>query len=153
MPNADEITAILTTGKFVHRAGQNGYLHIEWSGPKVKARAWELARELGANVDQQPGDCPPCNLVVVNALRLHIGWPVLAEEVSPPLHEARLAICRTCPAYHTSTHSCGRLILDAISPKPVTIDGHEVNPCGCLVDAKARFPNQICPADKWPKAA
>lgn len=41
----------------------------------------------------------------------------------------RLAICRECPMYNSTTHLCSE--------------------CGCIMNVKVKLPNASCPLHKW----
>lgn len=83
-------------------------------------------------------------------LRTLAGYTYARKPLNADRIEARKLVCHQCPAYHPNTDSCGRLILDAISPHPVNIDGQDVNPCGCVISLKAIFRSEQCPASRWP---
>lgn len=154
----DRILQILHEGKYVETRGANPTTVIDFGGPVNKAWAFAFAQRMGRNIGN-PSECPPCNIEAANELRKAVGWPILVDTVPPNIHTTRLRMCQgdgtapKCPAYHTTTHSCGRLIVDAITPKPIKVDGRMIEPCGCEVDLKARFASQQCPAGRWPTAA
>ena len=120
---------------------------FNWSSPAIASEAKALCKELSGY--RPTMHCFSCYLKAANILATSIGLPPFDHGVTYTLKEKRLAICHDCPAYHSSTHSCGRLIFDAISPIPVTIDGVEVKPCGCQLDLKASMKLSKCPANKW----
>ena len=94
--------------------------------------------------------CNSCRLALFDRLRDIVGMSYARFPMEEDRIATRKAICHGCPAYHPSTDSCGRLILDAISSHPVTIDGTEVHPCGCIVSLKAMFKSEKCPGNFWP---
>jgi hypothetical protein len=63
----------------------------------------------------------------------------------------RMAICRECPVYNSTTRTCGTP-LNKLNPfaTPVTLDGVTFKPCGCFLDLKTKMTFQDCPAGKWP---
>jgi hypothetical protein len=63
----------------------------------------------------------------------------------------RMAICRECPVYNSTTRTCGTP-LNKLNPfaQPVTLDGVTFKPCGCFLDLKTKMTFQDCPAGKWP---
>lgn len=97
------------------------------------------------------GVCNSCRLKVYDNLREIAGLTYARSPLGEDMVSTRRAICHTCPAYHPSTDSCGRLILDAISPMLVNVDGQQVEPCGCIITLKTMFRSEQCPASKWPK--
>ena len=116
-----------------------------------------LARDLAAY--KPNGNCIACHFRTLNILREAVDLPPVGGEASDSLRTRRLAVCRAsapdhsdaCPAWHSSTDSCGRLLVDAIAPDPVTLeDGRRIMPCGCNVGVKASFKFFKCPAARWP---
>lgn len=63
----------------------------------------------------------------------------------------RMAICRECPVYNSTTRTCGTP-LNKLNPfaQPVMLDGVTFKPCGCFLDLKTKMTFQDCPAGKWP---
>jgi hypothetical protein len=63
----------------------------------------------------------------------------------------RMAICRECPVYNSTTRTCGTP-LNKLNPfsKVVTLDSVTFKPCGCFLDLKTKMTFQDCPAGKWP---
>jgi hypothetical protein len=63
----------------------------------------------------------------------------------------RMAICKECPVYNSTTRTCGTP-LNKLNPfaQPVTLDGVTFKPCGCFLDLKTKMTFQDCPAGKWP---
>ncbi len=118
-----------------------------------KAEAYALLRAMGEKAPDK--SCFSCWVNALNKLRKAIGQPPFDHGASAERTAFRLDVCTTCPAFHTSTESCGRLILDALSPQAVMIDGEPVNPCGCrmtdfgLWKGKASLKHATCPANKW----
>lgn len=96
------------------------------------------------------GNCHSCETTVLNILREAIKLPPMGKSASDELKAKRMGICATCLAYHPKTQSCGRLILDAISPKPVTLsNGTTFDPCGCYLPAKTAMKHSQCPSAQW----
>lgn len=95
------------------------------------------------------GGCSSCRFKVHDILREAVGLTVARRPVSESKAAKRIATCHECPVYRKGTDSCGRLIIDALSPKPVAIDGENVYPCGCIVSLKAQFSTETCPANRW----
>lgn len=54
------------------------------------------------------------------------------ERAMPIIQEKRMEICKACPAYIRFTHQCKK--------------------CGCLMDAKTKLADAVCPLNKWGKA-
>lgn len=126
--------------------------YFNWGGPNNGSDRGKEAKALCLAISgykPDSSDCFSCRMKVLNILAESIGLPAFAHEVSEERKQRRLAVCVTCPAYHIKTESCGRLITDALSPKPVLIDGTEVNPCGCYLPLKTKFKHSQCPANKW----
>jgi hypothetical protein len=63
----------------------------------------------------------------------------------------RMAICRECPVYNSTTRTCGTP-LNKLNPfaTPVTLDGVTFKPCGCFLDLKTKMTFQDCPGGRWP---
>lgn len=116
-----------------------------WNGHK--AEAYALIKSLGGKTPSKP--CFSCWLKAIDFLRVSIGLPPIDRGVPQERFEQRMTICTACPAFHASTRSCGRPVLDHFSPKPVEILGNMVNPCGCLLDLKATMKHATCPAGRW----
>ena len=95
------------------------------------------------------GGCASCRHAVHDILREAVGLGVARRPTKEARYAERLATCHACPVYHKATDSCGRLIVDALSPKPVAVDGENVYPCGCIVTLKAKFSTETCPANRW----
>lgn len=120
--------------------------HFSWNGHKEEAYA--LLKALGHK--PPTSSCFGCWVQGMNKLRMAINLPPIDHGAREGVPEARMAICYTCPAYHEATISCGRLIVDAISPKEVTdTDGKTITPCGCFLPAKTNLKHAHCPANKW----
>lgn len=98
-----------------------------------------------------PSSC--CNsqrIMLHDKLRAMVGMAFARKPLEPTQIEARIAICHSCPVYHKTTGSCGRLIIDAISPHPISVNGQDVLPCGCVIALKALFKSETCPGKFWP---
>jgi hypothetical protein len=134
---------------------------VSWGIAPDGSKDWNtvraLTRELAAY--NPSGSCMGCHFRALNILREAVDLPPVGGEASESLRTRRLAVCRgvspdhsdACPAWHPSTDSCGRLLVDALSPDPVKMeDGHMVMPCGCAVSVKSAFRFFRCPANKWP---
>ena len=96
--------------------------------------------------------CPTCHFTVIDWLRSIADLPPLIKDASAHMVKMRKEICTTCPAYDAEQNSCGRLILDAISPQPVIVNGEPIEPCGCRLFGplgKATFKSSRCPAGLW----
>jgi hypothetical protein len=59
--------------------------------------------------------------------------------------EERMAICKSCKHYRTSTNSCGTLLLG----EEVTYRKKKVKLCGCVMPLKTQFKTSSCPIEKW----
>lgn len=94
--------------------------------------------------------CNACALKVFDNLRAMVGMTFARKPLPEDRVEARKSICHACPAYHPNTDSCGRLIIDALSSRPVTIEGVDVFPCGCIISLKSLFRSEQCPGNFWP---
>lgn len=121
---------------------------ITWHG--TLPEAIELSNALGYKL-QFTNNCHSCRLRLLNVLRQEIGLPGIGRKAPEEWSKARFETCQTCPAYHKRTKSCGRLIIDAISPKTVKIDGEDVTPCGCFLPLKVEWMHSQCPANRWEK--
>lgn len=97
------------------------------------------------------GPCTSCQRVLFDKLRTLVGMTYARNPLDHGRMATRKEICHACPAYNPHTDSCGRLILDALDPQPVTIDGEKVLPCGCIISLKAMFKSETCPGKYWPK--
>ena len=113
---------------------------------------WEAAKHLSKRLTgYTPSSlCSTCQRTLYDKLRSLAGLTYARKPLPDDRIAARKAICHACPAYHPSTDSCGRLILDALSSHPVNIDGVDVHPCGCIVSLKAMFRSETCPGNFWP---
>lgn len=120
---------------------------VEFDGSPNFGYNWPQAVKLCFEITGYipPSRCSSCRHNVHDRLRKAVGLSI-ARKPDESLRQQRMAICHKCPVYHPSTDSCGRLILDAISPKEV--DG--VKPCGCVISLKAAFTSERCPANRWP---
>lgn len=112
-----------------------------------KAEAYAILDSMG--IDFSKRSCFACWVGTLNKLRKAINLDPIDHGARPERAAFRMDVCTTCPAYHASTQSCGRLILDALSPEPVTIDGEQVTPCGCYLPLKVKFKHATCPAGRW----
>lgn len=119
--------------------------HFDWEGHKIEA--YQLLKALGHKTPNRT--CFSCWLNALNKLRAAIKLdPVGRPDASRG--EQRMNICQTCPAFHDGIiKSCGRYVLDAISPVPVNIDGQMVEPCGCDLKLKTPLKWAKCPANRW----
>lgn len=114
------------------------------------AEVWKEAVAESVRLGYRPrSSCNVCRLKVVDTLRTSVGLGLARRPASATLREERMGICATCQAYHSDTKSCGRLILDAVNPEPVEIDGRLVKPCGCFIPLKAAFRSEHCPGNFW----
>ncbi len=114
------------------------------------AEVWKEAVAESVRLGYRPrSSCNVCRLKVVDTLRTSVGLGLARRPASATLREERMGICATCPAYRAETKSCGRLILDAVNPDPVEVDGRLVKPCGCFIPLKAAFRSEHCPANFW----
>ena len=120
---------------------------FNWGSPENKSEAIALCQDLSGY--RPSTHCFSCYLKVVNILATSVGLPPYDHGVTYSIKQRRLEICATCPAYHTSTRSCGRLIVDALNPQPVSMDGENIIPCGCYLPLKAGMKHAKCPANKW----
>lgn len=118
-----------------------------------KAEAYAILTEMGEPFSKR--SCFACWIGTLNKLRQAIGQPPIDHGTTAARAAFRVDVCRTCPAFHATTESCGRLVVDALFPEPVMIDGESVNPCGCrmtdfgLWKGKASLKHAVCPANKW----
>ena len=112
-----------------------------------KREAYALLKAMG--YPRPSKSCFSCWVGALNNLRTSIGLDPFDHGTTAERAAFRMDVCTTCPAYHPSTQSCGRLVLDAINPQPVTIDGEQVNPCGCYLPLKVYLKHATCPASKW----
>lgn len=111
-------------------------------------RAQELVTSIHGYRINNP-TCPVCVLNMVDILRRIVGLGPARRPATQTMQDERMQVCISCPAYHEGTKSCGRLVLDTFSPRPVEIDGRMVNPCGCHLPLKVKFKSERCPANKW----
>lgn len=121
---------------------------VSFASMSDKSEAHALAKAI-AGYHTSNRDCLSCNITALNILHEAVNLPPIDSQAHDPLYSHRMALCSTCPAYHHESHSCGRLVLDAIAPIPVDIDGQQVNPCGCFLPVKARLKRAKCPASRW----
>lgn len=124
-----------------------------------KAEAFDLCRAISGYRPNKT--CFSCWVRVLNILREGINLDPIDHGADEQTSARRMDICRACPAFHENTVSCGRLFLDAIDPNPITVDGQQVNPCGCrlyldvsvagmtLSLGKTQLKRAKCPAGKW----
>ena len=72
--------------------------------------------------------------------------------INEDLRNNRLKICRQCPLFSRKFGGMcnNKLWLNPIT-KDVSLDKKDgyVKGCGCILSAKTRLPNAVCPADKW----
>lgn len=120
---------------------------FSWGTLEEKREAYAFIEQLGGKRPNKA--CFSCWIKGLDFLRTSIGLEAMGRPATSTQAEQRMGICRECPAYHPSTTSCGRFILDAIVPKGVRIDGIEVNPCGCNLKLKTKLKHAKCPANKW----
>ena len=114
------------------------------------AEVWRDAVAMSVSLGYRPrSGCNVCRLKVVDTLRTSVGLGLARRPASVSVREERMAICATCPVYHEGTKSCGRLIVDAVNPDPVEVDGRLVKPCGCFIPLKAAFRSEHCPGNFW----
>lgn len=74
---------------------------------------------------------------------------------STPLSQRRLDICRSCLYVNKTmfgTHTCGTL--DLLNNPPVIgsdviYKNRKIHLCGCVMEAKTKEADAICPAGKW----
>jgi hypothetical protein len=118
-----------------------------WGTNDNRAEGLELCKAISGYKPKSA--CITCYVRVANILAEAIGLPPYDHGTTEERKAFRLDVCATCPAYHASTQSCGRLILDAINPEPVMIDGEAVNPCGCYLPIKTSMKRATCPAGRW----
>lgn len=114
--------------------------------------AWRLVKEIDGYDPTNKG-CGSCIKRCINILRAQVGMQPVQQEIPAKYWKQREAICRGgCPVYVKATDSCGRLVLDAISSRPVTLsDGSVVYPCGCPLITASRWKDKKCPAGFWPE--
>lgn len=120
---------------------------FSWKSNELLAEGLALCKAISGY--KPKSGCFSCHLKVANILAEAIGLPPYDHGTTEDRKAFRMDVCATCPAFHPSTQSCGRFILDAISPIPVVIDGEEVTPCGCSLLIKASMKWAECPAGKW----
>ena len=115
------------------------------------ADTWSQAKAISRRLGYIPrSNCPVCRMQVLDTLRMGVGLGPARKPAKESLRQQRIAICEACPVYHSDTRSCGRLVLDAIDPEPVVVDGRQVKPCGCFVPLKAASRSEHCPGNFWP---
>lgn len=119
---------------------------VTWNGTQAEGR--QLCKSL-TGYRPSKSNCLACELKVVDLLREMVNLPPISRPANEGVYEQRMAICETCAAYHPRTKSCGRLGVDALTPRPVLINGNEVNPCGCFLPLKATMKHAACPASLW----
>ena len=112
-----------------------------------KAEAYAILTAIGVKFSKR--SCFSCWIGTLNKLRTSIGLDPFDHGTTAERAAFRMDVCTTCPAYHASTQSCGRLIVDALFPEPVMIDGEEVKPCGCWLKLKVTLKHATCPAGRW----
>ena len=112
-----------------------------------KAEAYAILTAIGVKFSKR--SCFSCWIGTLNKLRTSIGLDPFDHGTTSERAAFRMDVCATCPAYHASTQSCGRLVVDALFPEPVMIDGEEVKPCGCYLPLKVNLKHSTCPASKW----
>lgn len=137
---AERIATIMKAVTFVK--GQE----VSWHGHIAEAR--ELCKDL-SGYKPSKSNCIDCETKVLNILAESIGLPPFEHPASADRQAFRMDVCRMCPAFHATTESCGRLIVDALFPEPVMIDGEEVKPCGCYLPIKTSMKRATCPAGRW----
>ena len=120
---------------------------FSWKSNELLAEGLALCKAISGY--KPKSGCFSCHLKVANILAEAIGLPPYDHGTTEDRKAFRMDVCATCPAFHPSTQSCGRFILDAISPIPVVIDGEEVLPCGCYLPLKTSMKHATCPAGKW----
>jgi len=126
-----------------------GPKHIDWGGHERLRKAEALLLAIFDHRIKRKG-CHSCHTEALNILRKSVGLPpVNGGDAIPAVSERRMAICRACPVFNASTSSCGTLILDALTPSVVDVDGVPVQPCGCFLPLKVKLRRAICPAKKW----
>lgn len=120
--------------------------------PIFAPQDWETAKHLSKRLTGYlpTSSCSSCQRTLHDKLRTLAGLTYARTPLAHDRVAARKAICHACPAYHPSTDSCGRLILDAVSSHPVMIEGKAVHPCGCIITLKAMFRSETCPGNFWP---
>lgn len=118
---------------------------FDWEGHKVEA--YTLLTALGHKTPNK--SCFSCWVNALNKLRVSIKLdPIGHPDVERG--ERRMTICKACPAFRNGIiKSCGRYILDAITPIPVSADGQMIEPCGCDLNLKTPLKWAKCPASKW----
>ena len=112
-----------------------------------KAEAYAILTAIGVKFSKR--SCFSCWIGTLNKLRTSIGLDPFDHGTTAERAAFRMDVCTTCPAFHASTQSCGRLVVDALFPEPVMIEGEEVKPCGCWLPAKVTLKHATCPAGRW----
>lgn len=120
---------------------------FSWGTHAEMREAYDLMDALGTYRPNKA--CFPCYVKGLSELAQTIGLPPIDRGIPQERAEMRMAICRACPAFHATTESCGRLVIDALFPKTVMVDGREVQPCGCYLPIKTEMKHTTCPANKW----
>lgn len=154
----EQATALLTELGVQHSTG------IVWPSAATKSRVYAFANDNGTSLNPSTS-CPKCDLQVVDVVRKAAGLTALAQEARTRVILERKRLCQggdgktavlstPCPAYHPSTDSCGRVVLDALPlvREEVEVGGVMVQPCGCRLFGlfgKARLSDSKCPAGKW----
>lgn len=124
---------------------------VAWM-PGDLQRAINLVTSIHGFKPTMSSGCLTCHYQLLDDLKEIINLPrgFPTQEIPKSRQETRLSICASCLAYREKTESCGRLILDAIKPQPIFIDGEEVTPCGCYLPMKVKVKHATCPARRWP---
>ena len=118
---------------------------FDWKEHKVEAYA--ILDAMGVKFSKR--SCFSCWVGTLNKLRTSIGLDPFDHGTTAERAAFRMDVCTTCPAFHATTQSCGRLVVDALFPEPVMIDGEEVKPCGCWLKLKVTLKHATCPAGRW----
>lgn len=119
--------------------------HFDWK--EHKAEAYALLKAIGEKTPDK--SCFSCWVNALNKLRKAISLDPIDHGTTAERATFRLDVCKSCPAYRATTESCGRLIVDALFPEPVLIEGEEVRPCGCYLPLKVTMKHSQCPAGRW----
>lgn len=59
--------------------------------------------------------------------------------------EQRMAICKACKHFQSTTNSCGTLIVG----NTITKGKKKVHLCGCVMPIKTQFKTSSCPIGSW----
>lgn len=146
-PTQEEFDAIMGIVQRVEADRVAG--SIKWGSPD------DLSKAILLHIifyDEKPAlkkGCSDCHFALLDRIRNVVNLPQLTREVSESKSTHRMETCKACPAYHETAQSCGHLFLDAIAPKPVMIEGEQVQPCGCYLPLKVKMKHAQCPARKW----